>query len=138
MKKITISYENKSLYKGDVVELTPLGVGVECHFEMIKQLRTSNGKFKVLDFDLKNDNLGLKGEIFVHSMRRVKKDCCLICFRFFKPDETFLMSLKGMLSKNTNRPKVLTKLSKAQCIENTAPVSATTEYEFKEPTSLRA
>lgn len=138
MKKIAISYENKALYKGDVVELTPLGVSVECHFEMIKQLRTSNGKFKVLNFDLKNEDLGLKGEMFVHSMRRVKKDCCLISFRFFKPNDVFLINLKNMLSKKTSQPKVLTKLSQAQCIENTAPVSASAGYEFKEPTSLRA
>lgn len=138
MKKIAINYEDKSLYKGDVVELTPLGVSVECHFEMIKQLRTSNGKFKILNFDLKNDDLDLKGEIFVHSMRRVKKDRCLICFRFFKPNDAFLINLKNILSKNTNQPKVLAKLSKVKCIENTVPVSAASGYEFKEPTSLRA
>lgn len=100
MKQLNISYEGETLYSGGFLELTPLGVNIECHFDLIEKLKTNNGKFKVVSFELdSNAEIGsIKGELCVHCMRKVRQDTCLMSLRFFHPRQEILARVKQLIA----------------------------------------
>lgn len=113
MKQLNIRHEGKLLYGGSIVDLTPLGINIECHSELIKAIKTNNGKFKVLDFDLSSGSeIGcIRGELCVHSMRRVRQNTCLMNLRFFQPRQDMLAQVKHLIATGMNKPKVMERLS---------------------------
>lgn len=113
MKRLNITYEGKPLYDGSILELTPLGINIECSFELIEKLKTNNGKFKIVSFDLDSgaDIGSIRGELCVHSMRKVKQDTCLMTLRFFQPRQDMLAQVKHLISIGINKPKVMERLS---------------------------
>ncbi len=99
MQQITIHDQDTLLFQGAIAELTLLGVGIECHFGIIQNLKTNRGKFKQLTFKLQSDCCeDIKGQLSVHSMRRTKQDHCLICFRFCQPAANTLRQVKSLIA----------------------------------------
>lgn len=86
MIQITLKHTDNILFKGAVLEISPLGIDVHMPMDHTECFRDASGRYIRFDLELNlrpyKSKDHISGQGTIHSVRRVSQDHCHVSIRF--------------------------------------------------------